>query len=69
MAHGVAPRRFVGFVVGLREHVYLVSVGLVLIGLGLSVGVARILPPAGLMIGLVGFVMFAVGATVRMDRV
>ena len=67
MANGVAPRRFVGFVVGLREHVFVVSVGFVLMVLGLGLGVTMIMLPAGILIGLVGFAMFVAGMTVRMD--
>jgi len=67
MACGVAPRRFVGFVVGLRQHVFLVGVGFVLIVLGLGLGLTRIMPAAAIAIGLVGFALFVAGMTVRMD--
>jgi hypothetical protein len=48
-SHGVRRRteETVGFVVGLRQHVFLVSLGFVLIVLGFGLGVMRIMRRLG----------------------
>lgn len=68
MSHVTAPRRIVGFFVGLCEHAFFVIAGFVLMVLGLGLGVTMIMLPVGLVIGLLGFAMFVGGLTVRMDQ-
>ena len=67
MRHGIAPRRLAGFFAGLCEHVFFAVTGFVLMALGLGLWVTMVMQPAGIVIGLLGFAMFAAGMTVRMD--
>ena len=68
MAHVIAPKRFVGFVIHFCEHAFFVIAGFVLMVLGLGLGVTMIMLPAGIVIGLLGFAMFVGGLFVRMDQ-
>jgi len=68
MSAATAPRRIVDFFVGLFEHAFFVIAGFVLMVLGLGLGVTMIMLPVGLVIGLLGFAMFVVGVTVRMNQ-
>jgi hypothetical protein len=54
-------RHHVHGVVGFFEHALLVSLGFVLMVLGLGLGVTMIVLPAGVVIGLLGFAMFVGG--------
>jgi hypothetical protein len=54
-------------VVGLFEHALLVSLGFVLMVLGLGLGVTMIMLPVGVVIGLLGFAMFVGGLFVRFN--
>jgi hypothetical protein len=68
MSSATAPRRIVDLFVGLFEHAFFVIAGFVLMVLGLGLGVTMIMLPVGLVIGLLGFAMFVVGVTVRMNQ-
>ena len=68
MSQVTAPRRIVGFFVGLCEHAFFVIVGFVLMVLGLGLGVTMVMLPVGIVIGLLGFAMFVGGLFVHMDQ-
>jgi hypothetical protein len=55
-------------VVGFFEHALLVSLGFVLMVLGLGLGVTMIMLPAGVVIGLLGFAMFVGGLFARFNQ-
>jgi hypothetical protein len=64
MSHVTIVRGVVGFF----EHALLVSLGFVLMVLGLGLGVTMIMLPVGVVIGLLGFAMFVGGLFARFNQ-
>ena len=65
MSYGSILRGVVGFC----EHALLVSLGFVLMVIGLGLGVTMIMLPVGIVIGLIGFTMFVSGLFVKFNQV
>ncbi|MBI1872639.1 MAG: hypothetical protein HYZ58_06865 [Acidobacteria bacterium] len=53
--------------VRLIEHAALISIGFVLMVIGLGLGVTMIMLPVGLVVGLAGVLLFVVGLLQRFD--
>ena len=61
IAHTWSPRHVVGLVGGFCGHVALIAIGFVLMVLGLALGVTMIMLPVGIVVGMLGFLMFVGG--------
>ncbi len=66
MAHVLASR-FFGGVERLFEHAAVVLIGFVLMIMGLALGVSMIMLPVGIVVGLLGVVLFVGGLFARID--
>jgi len=61
MTHTIAARRIVDGFLGFFEHAAIVTVGFVLMLIGLALGVTMIMLPAGIVIGLIGVLLIVGG--------
>lgn len=69
LTHTWMPRHFTEVALSLLEHAAVMAVGFVLMVVGLGMGVTMVLLPFGIVIGLVGVLLFVSGLLVRgMDR-
>jgi membrane-bound ClpP family serine protease len=55
-------------VVGFLEHAAAISIGFVLMVIGLGLGVTMIMLPVGVVIGLIGVALFVGGLFARLDQ-
>jgi hypothetical protein len=64
----ISTHHVAGLVGSFFGHVAVVVVGFVLMVLGLALGVTMIMLPVGLVVGMLGFLMFVGGLFVRVGR-
>lgn len=64
----VAAHRFFVGIGRFLEHAAAAVVGLILMVVGLGLGVTMIMLPAGIVVGLVGVLVFVGGIFARLDR-
>ena len=67
-AHPVSSRHVAGLVGSFFAHAAAIVVGFVFMVVGLALGVTMIMLPAGLVIGLAGFLIFLGGLFAHIDR-
>jgi len=68
MTHAITVRRMFGEVARLLEHFAVVSLGCVLMVVGLGLGVTMIMLPVGLVLGLTGAGLLVAGLFGHLDR-
>jgi hypothetical protein len=62
------PRRILSAGLSFFEHAAVVTLGLVMIVVGLGLGVTMIMLPVGVVVGLLGVLLVIGGLFARMDR-
>ena len=62
-----AARHIAGLVGSALGHIAAIIIGFVLMVVGLALGVTMIMLPVGLVVGMLGFVMFVGGLFVHID--
>ena len=68
IAHPISTRHIAGLVGSFFGHVAAIVIGFVLMVFGLALGVTMIMLPVGIVVGMLGFLMFVGGLFAHIGR-